>query len=127
MSCIEGKVAIVTGAASGIGKEIAFELSRAGALIAIADINLDGAKAVADEIAQAGGRAIGVAMEVTDEAAVHAGTQRVVDALGAVDILAANAGIPIVTPIENSDFQAWKTMIAHHLNPPFLTNKDHSP
>src|SRR3546814_5314703 len=79
MSCIEGKVAIVTGAASGIGKEIAFELSRAGALIAIADINLDGAKAVADEIAQAGGRAIGVAMDVTDEAAVNAGTQRVVD------------------------------------------------
>ena len=47
MTSIEGKVALVTGAASGIGKEIAFELSRAGALIAIADINLDGARAVA--------------------------------------------------------------------------------
>jgi len=123
MTSIEGKVAIVTGAASGIGKEIAFELSRAGALIAIADINLDGAEAVANEIAQAGGRAIGVAMDVTDEAAVNAGTQRVVDALGTVDILVSNAGIQIVNPIENYDFAAWKKMLAIHLDGAFLTTK----
>ena len=123
MTSIEGKVAIVTGAASGIGKEIAFELSRAGALIAIADINLDGAKAVAKEIEQAGGRAIGVAMDVTDEAAVNAGTEQVVAELGGVDILISNAGIQIVNPIENYSFADWKKMLAIHLDGAFLTTK----
>ncbi|MGS0895919.1 SDR family NAD(P)-dependent oxidoreductase, partial [Burkholderia stagnalis] len=65
MSNLNGKTAVVTGAASGIGKEIALELSKAGAAVAIADLNLDGANAVADEINKAGGKAIGVAMDVT--------------------------------------------------------------
>ena len=123
MTSIQGKVAIVTGAASGIGKEIAFELSRAGARVAIADINLDGSRAVASEIEKAGGRAIGVAMDVTDEAAVNAGTEQVVAELGPVDILISNAGIQIVNPIENYEFAAWKKMLAIHLDGAFLTTK----
>ncbi|MGV8941455.1 MAG: 3-hydroxybutyrate dehydrogenase [Lysobacter sp.] len=123
MSSIKGKVAVITGAASGIGKEIAFELSRAGALIAVADINLDGAQAVAGEIVQAGGRAMGVAMDVSDEAAVEAGIARVVAELGAVDILVSNAGIQIVNPIENYAFADWKKMLAIHLDGAFLTTK----
>ena len=78
-SPIEGKVAVVTGAASGIGKEIAHTLAKAGAKIAIADLNLDGAQAVADEIIAAGGQAMGVAMNVTDEDAVNAGVAQVVE------------------------------------------------
>ena len=66
MSNLNGKVAVVTGAASGIGKEIALTLSRAGAAIAIADLNQAGADAVAREIEQAGGKAMGVAMDVTN-------------------------------------------------------------
>lgn len=123
MNNIKGKVAIITGAASGIGKEIAFELSRAGVSIAIADINIDGATKIAKEIQQAGGKAIGVAMDVTDEAAVNAGTQQVVDELGAVDILISNAGIQIVNPIENCKFADWKKMLAIHLDGAFLTTK----
>ncbi|ROU05030.1 3-hydroxybutyrate dehydrogenase [Lysobacter enzymogenes] len=123
MSSIQGKVAVVTGAASGIGKEIAFELSRAGAAIAIADLNQAGAQAVADEIAAAGGRAIGVAMDVTDEAAVDAGIEQVVAQLGGIDILVSNAGIQIVNPIENYAFADWKKMLAIHLDGAFLTTK----
>src|SRR5690606_40802961 len=121
MTPITGQVALVTGAASGIGREIAFELARAGAAVAIADINLDGAQAVAAEIEQAGGRAIGVAMDVTDEAAVNAGTEQVVAELGGVDILVSNAGIQIVNPIENYSFADWKKMLAIHLDGAFLT------
>lgn len=123
MSSIQGQVAVVTGAASGIGKEIAHELARAGAAIAIADLNQAGAQVVADEIAAAGGRAIGVAMDVTDEAAVEAGIARVVAELGGVDILVSNAGIQIVNPIENYAFGDWKKMLAIHLDGAFLTTK----
>lgn len=123
MSSIQGKVAVVTGAASGIGKAIAHELARAGAAIAIADLNQAGAQAVADEIAGNGGRAIGVAMDVTDEAAVNAGIERVVAELGGIDILVSNAGIQIVNPIENYAFADWKKMLAIHLDGAFLTTK----
>ena len=71
---LNGKTAVVTGAASGIGKEIALTLARAGASVAIADLNLAGAEAVAREIEQAGGKAMGVAMDVTNEEAVNQGS-----------------------------------------------------
>ncbi|MBX9399716.1 3-hydroxybutyrate dehydrogenase [Lysobacter sp. BMK333-48F3] len=123
MSSIQGKVAVVTGAASGIGKEIAFELARGGAAVAIADLNQAGAQATADEIVAQGGRAIGVAMNVTDEAAVNAGIARVAAELGGIDILVSNAGIQIVNPIENYAFGDWKKMLAIHLDGAFLTTK----
>ncbi|MEO8365548.1 MAG: SDR family NAD(P)-dependent oxidoreductase, partial [Pseudoxanthomonas sp.] len=120
-SPIEGKVAVVTGAASGIGKEIAHALARAGAKIAIADLNITGAQAVADEIILAGGKALGVAMDVTDEAAVNAGVAKVVEQLGPVDILISNAGIQIINPIEDYAYSDWKKMLAIHLDGAFLT------
>ena len=120
---LQGKVAVVTGAASGIGKEIAHTLARSGAAIAIADLNLDGANTVAAEIVAAGGKALGVAMNVTDEAEVDAGIARVVEQLGPVDILVSNAGVQIVNPIENYAFADWKKMLAIHLDGAFLTTK----
>uniref|UniRef100_UPI000468708C SDR family NAD(P)-dependent oxidoreductase n=1 Tax=Burkholderia sp. A1 TaxID=148446 RepID=UPI000468708C len=87
MSNLSGKTAVVTGAASGIGKEIALELARAGAAVAIADLNQDGANAVAEQIKAAGGKAIGVAMDVTNEDAVNAGIDKVAAEFGSVDIL----------------------------------------
>ncbi len=120
---LQGKVAVVTGAASGIGKEIAHTLARSGAAVAIADLNLDGARAVAAEIVAAGGKALGVAMNVTDEAEVNAGIAQAVEQLGPVDILVSNAGIQIVNPIENYAFADWKKMLAIHLDGAFLTTK----
>ncbi|EKS9845991.1 SDR family NAD(P)-dependent oxidoreductase, partial [Burkholderia cepacia] len=120
---LSGKTAVVTGAASGIGKEIALELAKAGAAVAIADLNQDGANAVADEINKAGGKAIGVAMDVTNEDAVNSGIDKVAEAFGSVDILVSNAGIQIVNPIENYSFSDWKKMQAIHVDGAFLTTK----
>ncbi|MGF6447678.1 3-hydroxybutyrate dehydrogenase [Paraburkholderia youngii] len=120
---LTGRVALVTGAASGIGKQIALTLSAAGAAVAIADLNQGGANAVAEEIKQAGGKSIGVAMDVTKEDAVNQGFDTVAAELGAVDILISNAGIQIVNPIENYAFSDWKNMQAIHVDGAFLTTK----
>ena len=122
-SPIAGKVAVVTGAASGIGKAIAHTLAKAGAVVAIADLNISGAQAVADEINAAGGSAMGVAMDVTDEDAVNAGIAGVVERFGPIDILVSNAGIQIINPIQDYAYAVWKKMLAIHLDGAFLTTK----
>ncbi|MDR6860554.1 3-hydroxybutyrate dehydrogenase [Variovorax guangxiensis] len=123
MNSLEGKVAVVTGAASGIGKAIAQTLALEGAAVAIADIKLDAANAVAREIAAQGGRAIGVAMDVTAEAEVDRGIDAVAAEFGSIDILVSNAGIQIVNPIEQYAFADWKKMLAVHLDGAFLTTR----
>ena len=90
---LQGKSAIITGAASGIGKEIAITSAREGAKVAIAHLNRDAANATADEIRAAGGQALGVAMDVASEDAVNAGVAAAVAAFGGVDILVSKAGI----------------------------------
>nr|WP_213304891.1 3-hydroxybutyrate dehydrogenase [Paraburkholderia sacchari] len=123
MKKLEGKTAVVTGAASGIGKEIALTLAAQGAAVAIADLNAAGAQTVADEIKRAGGKAIGIAMDVTSEQAVNEGIDQVAASFGSIDILVSNAGIQIVNPIENYAFSDWKKMQAIHVDGAFLTTK----
>ena len=116
-----GKVAVVTGAASGIGKEIARAFQREGAKVVIADLNQTGADAAATELG--GNDAIGIAMDVTSEAQVDAGMARAVSAFGRIDLLVSNAGIQIVAPLEDFDFAKWKQMLAIHLDGAFLTTR----
>jgi 3-hydroxybutyrate dehydrogenase len=119
---LKDKVAIVTGAASGIGKEIAIAYIREGAKVAIADLNQAAADATAQELGGAE-HAIGVAMNVTDEAQVDAGTQKVIDTYGRLDILVSNAGIQTVAPIDQFEFAKWKQLLAIHLDGAFLTTR----
>ncbi|GJH26988.1 3-hydroxybutyrate dehydrogenase [Caballeronia novacaledonica] len=122
-SKLSGRVALVTGAASGLGKEIAMTFARAGASVAVADLNGDGAEVVASEIRGFGGNAIGVKMDVTDEDAVNTATDSVVAALGSVDVLVSNAGIQIVSPISEFSFSDWRKVQSIHVDGAFLTTK----
>ena len=117
------RVAVVTGAASGIGKDIARVYAREGAKVAIADLNKAAAEATANEIRASGGQAIGIAMDVTDEKAVTEGVAAVVASFGGVDILVSNAGIQIVHPIEEFSYAEWKKMLAIHVDGAFLTTR----
>lgn len=120
---LKDKVCIVTGAASGIGKEIALTFAREGGKVAIADINKAAAQAVANEAAGAGGASMAVSMDVTSEEQVEAGVAEVVAAWGGVDVLVSNAGIQIVHPVEEFPFAEWKKLLAIHLDGAFLTTK----
>ena len=120
---LKDKVCVVTGAASGIGKEIALIYAREGGKIVIADLNLEAAQATADELKAAGGQAMAVAMNVTDEAQVNAGIAAVVDAWGQIDVLVSNAGIQIIHPVEDFPYEDWKKLLSIHLDGAFLTTK----
>ena len=120
---LQNKVCIVTGAASGIGREIALTYAREGGKVAIADIDKSAAQATVDEIRAAGGQSMAVAMDVTSEEQVNAAIAQVVSAWGTVDVLVSNAGIQIVHPIEELPFADWKKMLAIHLDGAFLTTK----
>ena len=120
---LKDKSAIITGAASGIGKEIALVFAREGANVVIADLNKDAAEATANEIRASGGQAMGVPMNVTDEQAVNDGVATVVRAFGGVDILVSNAGIQIVHALEDFTYADWKKMLAIHVDGAFLTTR----
>jgi 3-hydroxybutyrate dehydrogenase len=123
MHSLEGQVAIITGAASGIGREIAKRFCAAGAIAVIADLALPAAQATAAEFEAQGHKAMAVAMDVTSEEQVNAGIAAVLAAYGRIDVLVSNAGIQIVHPIEDFPFSDWKKMLAIHLDGAFLTTK----
>ena len=119
---LKDKVAVVTGSASGIGKEIARTFVREGAKVVIADLNQQGADATAVELG-GGDVALGVAMDVTNEAQVEAGIAKAVEAFGRIDVLVSNAGIQTVAPLDEFPFDKWKQLLAIHLDGAFLTTR----
>jgi 3-hydroxybutyrate dehydrogenase len=120
---LKDKIAIVTGAASGIGKHIGTRFAQEGARVAIADLNLNGAQEVAGEITRGGGVAMAVALDVTDEAQVNAGVDTVAERFGGVDILVSNAGIQHIAPLVELSLADWRKMLAVHLDGAFLTTR----
>jgi 3-hydroxybutyrate dehydrogenase len=123
MSRFDRKIAMITGAASGIGKEIALRFSEEGGIPVIADLNLDAADATAREIKAKGSDALAVGMNVADEATVEKGVADTMARYGRIDILVSNAGVQIVRPIVDFHFADWKKMLAIHLDGAFLTTR----
>ena len=120
---LEGKVAFITGAASGIGRRIAEVYAREGARVAIADLNESSARVAARDITANGGTAIAVSVDVTSESQVERAVAQTAEAFGAVDILVSNAGIQIVKAVEQLEFDEWRKLLAIHLDGAFLTTK----
>jgi NAD(P)-dependent dehydrogenase (short-subunit alcohol dehydrogenase family) len=113
---LKGRVAVVTGAAQGLGKGIARRLAEAGASLLLLDLNADKAQAGADELARAfGGKVIGLGVDVTDSKAVKAAADHAVAALGGLDIWVNNAGLyPNLTLFDMSD-EVWDQVMAVNL------------
>jgi len=120
---LQDKVALITGAASGIGKEIAIEYAKQGAKVVIADLALDAANKTAEEIRQSGGQAFAVAMDVTSEEQVDKGVADAAAHFGGIDVLISNAGIQIVHPVQDFSYADWRKMISIHLDGAFLTTR----
>lgn len=123
MSQFNGKVAIITGAASGIGKEVAVRFAAAGGTPVIADLNFDAAQATAQELSSEGRAAFPVAMDVADETSVNNAIAEIFGKYHRIDILVSNAGIQIVKPLVDLSLQDWRQMMAIHLDGAFLTTR----
>ena len=120
---LKDKSAIITGAGSGIGRDIAVRFACEGARVAVADIDKEGSDATVSEIVAGGGRAMPIAMDVCNEEEDNDGVAAVVAAFGRVDILVSNAGIQIIHPIEQFSYADWKRVLAIHLDGAFLTTR----
>ena len=120
---LKDKVAIITGSASGIGKEIAEVFAKEGAKIVIADLNASQAEATAKEMIAKGSQALSVKMDVTNEAEVENGVAQVIKTFGGVDILISNAGIQHIDPIDKLALADWKKLLAIPLDGAFLTTR----
>lgn len=122
-SILDGKAAIVTGGAKGIGKGCAVTLAVEGAQVAIADIDETVGRAAASEIAASGGRALFVRCDVSKSADVQAAIDCVVSAFGRLDILINNAGYHISKSVEDTIEQEWDYIIDTNLKSVFLCSK----
>ena len=120
---LHDKVCIVTGAASGIGKDIAVVFAKEGGRVVIADLNKKAAQAAAEEINDSGGEAMPIELDVTVETTVDAAVASVAAKFGRLDVLVSNAGIQIVHPIEDFPLSDWKKIMAVHLDGAFLTTR----
>lgn len=120
---LKGRTALITGAAGGIGKEIALAFAREGARVAIADIALEATAVTVTDVKEQGGQAMGLVMDVAVERSVMEGVSSVLAMFGGIDILVSNAGTQIVRPLEEFTFDEWKGILGVHLDGAFLTTK----
>ncbi|MCX7668168.1 MAG: SDR family NAD(P)-dependent oxidoreductase, partial [Atribacterota bacterium] len=117
---LHGEVAIVTGGAQGLGKEMSLALAEAGASVVVADVNLEKAKSVAQEIEKLGVQSLAVQVDVTHQAQVEAMVQKTIDTFGKIDILVASAGVGQWVKSEEMPLEDWNRVISINLTGLFL-------
>lgn len=120
MPTLDSRVAIVTGAGSGIGKAIALVFAAHGASVALVDVNLPAAKVAVSEIVSKGGRALAFACDVTKQTQVQDAVRLAVEAFGGLHILVNNAGISPLRKFEDISLEEWNRVLAVNLTGPFL-------
>jgi len=111
MTNISGKIALVTGASSGIGAATALKLAEAGAKVGIAARRTDKLEGLQKEIASRGGEALVIEMDVVDPASVEAGVKKLVGAYGSIDILVNNAGLMPLSDVDQFKVDEWHRMV----------------
>jgi NADP-dependent 3-hydroxy acid dehydrogenase YdfG len=111
MAALDGKVAAITGASSGIGEATAKALAAAGAAVALGARRVDRLQALASSIDSSGGRALAIELDVADEASANAFVAEAKSQLGGLDILVNNAGVMLLGPVEGAPTDQWRTMV----------------
>lgn len=124
---LDGKIAIITGAGGGIGAASARLFADEGAVVALVDLRLAAVEAVAAQVKEAGGEALAIEADVTDEVQVRALVERVAETLGSVDILVNNAGLALQSPLVETSLQDWERVLAVNLTGAFLMIKHAAP
>jgi NAD(P)-dependent dehydrogenase (short-subunit alcohol dehydrogenase family) len=120
---VQDKVALVTGAGSGIGRATAILLSKEGATVLVADINEQAAQAVVGDITDGGGKAEPLAMDVADEGAWRRAVERILAAHRGLDIVVNNAGVSFAKPVADMSLDEWRRVLAVNLDGVFLGTK----
>jgi len=120
---LDGKTAIITGAGSGIGREIALLYAQQGAQVVVADVNTEAAKAVEAEIAAQGGKANAQLLNVADDGQAQAAVAATVQRYGRLDILVNNAGVSHVGNLLETSVEDWERVMAVNIRGVFLCSK----
>ena len=120
---LEGKVSFITGAGQNIGKAMAERFAREGSAVAVVDLDAERAERVAAGISGSGGRAVGIAADVTDEAAVETAVGRALEAFGRIDILVNNVAATINKGLLDTSSEEFDRVVAITLRSAFLTGK----
>lgn len=123
MARLDGKIAFVTGGGSGLGEAISLRLAEEGAKIAVADISLQKARSVASSIAENGGKALAVELDVRNEKRWKLAIGSAMRELGPIDVLVNNAGIAMLASIEDARLDDWRNILAVNLDGVFLGTK----